>query len=392
MMPNESSDHSDLCAPAGGFANAAEPHVTTGAVEDSPVVTRAGAQDTPGYYLQFASDNTAGSTPEALAAFNRANAGFAASYGNDIATEQVCDRLREIFDADADIYFVFNGTAANSIALASLCQSYQAVVCSDIAHVETDECGAPEFFSNGSKLLPAPHRHGKLTSAGVLEVITRRTDVHYPRPKVVTLTQSTEFGSLYQKGEISGISRIARDHGLKVHMDGARFANAVAALNAAPADITWRAGVDVLCFGGTKMGLPVGEAIVFFDRRLGEEFSYRCKQAGQLASKMRFLSAPWLALLEDGNWLRHARHANAMARRLSDRVAAIAGAELLLATEVNGVFVNLPAPALERLKASGWTFYTFIGGGARFMCSWATTEEAVDHLAHDIARACRLIF
>ncbi len=340
----------------------------------------------PGHYLQFASDNTSGICPEAMQAFMAANTGFAASYGNDDATRLACDRIREVFEADAEVFFVFNGTAANSIALASLCQSYQAVICSDTAHVETDECGAPEFFSNGSKLLSAPHRHGKLTSAGVLEVITRRTDVHYPRPKVVTLTQSTEMGSVYQKGEISGISRIAQEHGLKVHMDGARFANAVAALKVAPADITWRAGVDVLCFGGTKMGLPIGEAIVFFDRKLGEEFSYRCKQAGQLASKMRYLSAPWLAMLTEGTWLRHAAHANAMAHRLSERIAGIAGAELLLPTEVNGVFVNLPEPAIARLKALGWTFYTFIGGGARFMCSWATTEEAVDHLADDLER------
>ena len=343
--------------------------------------------DRPGYFLQFASDNASGICPQALAAFNQANDGFAASYGNDDATLQACDRLREVFEADAEIFFVFNGTAANSIALAALCQSYQAVICSDTAHVETDECGAPEFFSNGSKLLSAPHRHGKLTSAGVLDVITRRTDVHYPRPKVVTLTQSTEMGSLYQKGEISGIARVAREHGLKVHMDGARFANAVAALNMAPADITWRAGVDVLCFGGTKMGLPIGEAIIFFNRQLGEEFSYRCKQAGQLASKMRYLSAPWLAMISEGNWLRHAGHANAMARRLAEKVACIAGAEMLLPTEVNGVFVNLPEPALARLKAAGWIFYTFIGGGARFMCSWATTVEAVDHLAFDIERA-----
>lgn len=343
--------------------------------------------DCPGYFLQFASDNTSGICPEALAAFNAANSGFAASYGNDDATRQACDRLREVFEADAEIFFVFNGTAANSIALASLCQSYQAVICSDTAHVETDECGAPEFFSNGSKLLAAPHRHGKLTSSGVLEAITRRTDVHYPRPKVVTLTQSTEMGTLYQKGEISGLSRIAQEHGLKVHMDGARLANAVAALNVSPADITWRAGVDVLCFGGTKMGLPIGEAIVFFNRKLGEEFSYRCKQAGQLASKMRYLSAPWLAMVNDDTWLRHAGHANAMARRLSDKVARIAGAELLLPTEANGVFVNLPQAALARLKATGWVFYTFIGGGARFMCSWATTQEAIDHLASDIERA-----
>jgi threonine aldolase len=343
--------------------------------------------DCPGYFLQFASDNSAGICPEALSAFNLANNGFAASYGNDDATHLVCDRLRELFEADAEVFFVFNGTAANSIALAALCQSYQAVICTDTAHVETDECGAPEFFSNGSKLLLAPHRHGKLTSAGVLEVITRRTDVHYPRPKVVTLTQSTEMGTLYQKGEISGIARIAQQHGLRVHMDGARFANAVAALNLTPADLTWRAGVDVLCFGGTKMGLPVGEAIVFFDRQLGEEFSFRCKQAGQLASKMRFLSAPWLAMLSHDHWLRHARHANAMAQRLSQKIAGIAGAEMLLPTEANGVFVNLPQEALTRLKAAGWNFYTFIGGGARFMCSWATREAAVDHLAADIERA-----
>ncbi len=341
----------------------------------------------PGHFLQFASDNTSGICPEAMQALVAADLGFAASYGNDHATQQACDRIRELFEADAEVFFVFNGTAANSIALASLCQSYQAVICSDTAHVETDECGAPEFFSNGSKLLSAPHRQGKLTSAGVLEVITRRTDVHYPPPKVVTLTQSTEMGTLYQKGEISGISRVAQEHGLKVHMDGARFANAVAALGVAPADITWRAGVDVLCFGGTKMGLPIGEAIVFFDRRLGEEFAYRCKQAGQLASKMRYLSVPWLAMLTDGVWLRHAGHANAMAHRLSEKVAAIAGAELLLPTEANGVFVNLPEAALTRLKAMGWTFYTFIGGGARFMCSWATTEAAVDHLVRDMDRA-----
>lgn len=341
----------------------------------------------PGYFLQFASDNTAGVCPEALAAFNEANRGYAASYGNDDATNQVCDRLRELFEADAEIFFVFNGTAANSVALASLCQSYQAVICTDTSHVETDECGAPEFFSSGSKLLLSPHRQGKLTSAGVLEVITRRTDIHYPRPKVVTLTQSTELGTLYHKGEVSGIARTAQAHGLKVHMDGARFANAIATLNCSPADITWRAGVDALCFGGTKMGLPVGEAILFFDRKLGEEFSYRCKQAGQLASKMRFLSAPWLAILENDNWLQHARHANAMAQRLSDKVSAIPGAEMLFPTEANGVFVSLPESAIDRIKAAGWTFYTFIGGGARFMCSWATTEAAVDHLAADIASA-----
>ncbi|MDP2169027.1 MAG: low specificity L-threonine aldolase [Rhodocyclaceae bacterium] len=340
-----------------------------------------------GFKLQFSSDNTAGICPEALAAFNAANRGFVPSYGNDDHTLAVCDRLRAVFETDCEVFFVFNGTAANSLALAALCQSYQGVICTDTAHVATDECGAPEFFSNGSKLLLAPHRHGKLTAQGVREVITRRSDIHYPRPRALTLTQSTELGTLYQIGEVAGLTRLAREYGLKCHMDGARFANAIASLGCTPADITWRAGIDVLCFGGTKLGLPLGEAIVFFDRALGEEFAYRCKQAGQLASKMRFLSAPWLALLEDDTWLRHARHANAMARKLADRLAAIPGAEMLLPTEANGVFVNLPDAAITKLRGAGWVFYTFIGGGARFMCSWATQEDAVEALAHDMAQA-----
>jgi threonine aldolase len=345
------------------------------------------APDSQGFHLQFASDNTAGACPQAMAAFVAANAGFAPSYGNDDATRAVCDRLRALFEADCEVFFVFNGTAANSLALASLCQSYQGVICTDTAHVETDECGAPEFFSNGSKLLLSPHRQGKLTAQGVRELITRRSDIHYPRPRVLTVTQCTELGTVYQIGEVAGLARLAHEHGLKVHMDGARFANAVAALGCTPAEISWRAGVDVLCFGGTKMGLPLGEAIVFFDRALGEEFAYRCKQAGQLASKMRFLAAPWLAMLDDDQWLRHAGHANAMARRLAERIAGVAGAEMLLPTEANGVFVNLPAPAIEALRAAGWVFYTFIGGGARFMCSWATQEAAVDALAADLGRA-----
>jgi len=341
----------------------------------------------PGWHFQFASDNTAGVCPEALQAFNAANGGWVPSYGNDDATREVCDRLRALFETDCEVFFVFNGTAANSLALAALCQSYQGVICADSAHIETDECGAPEFFSNGSKLLTSPQRQGKLTAQGVLDLITRRTDIHYPRPRVLSLTQSTELGTLYQIGEISGLTRLAQEHGLKVQMDGARFANAVASLGCSPAETTWRAGVDVLCFGGTKMGLPIGEAIVFFDRALGEEFAYRCKQAGQLASKMRFLSAPWLAMLENDCWLRHAGHANAMAQRLAGHIAAIPGAEMLLPTEANGVFVNLPQAAITALQAKGWAFYTFIGGGARFMCSWATSPEAVDELASDLAAA-----
>lgn len=334
---------------------------------------------------QFASDNYAGICPEALAALTAANAGHAPAYGEDEWTRRVSDRLRALFETDCDVYFAFNGTAANSLALASLCQSYHSVICHELAHVDTDECGGPEFFSNGSKLLPAKGEGGKLTPAAVEEVIARRSDIHYPKPRVVTLTQATEVGTVYRPAEIAAIAELAHRHQLRVHMDGARFANAVASLGVSPADVTWRAGVDVLCFGGTKMGLPVGEAVVFFDRALAEDFAYRCKQAGQLASKMRFLSAPWLGMLEDDVWLRHARHANAMARRLADGLATISGTRLLFPVEANGVFAELPAAAIDGLRKRGWRFYTFIGaGGARFMCAWDTTPERVDALLADL--------
>ena len=333
----------------------------------------------------FASDNYAGICPEALKALLEANIGHAPSYGDDEWTRQVSDRLREVFDTDCDVYFVFNGTAANSLALASLCQSYHSVVCHELAHVETDECGGPEFFSNGSKLLTAPGPQGKLTPQAILNAISKRSDIHYPKPRVVTLTQATEIGTVYRPDEIGAIAQTAHANGLRVHMDGARFANAVASLGVLPADITWRAGVDVLCFGGTKMGLPVGEAVVFFNRDLAEDFAYRCKQAGQLASKMRFLSAPWLGILANDIWLHHAAHANAMAQRLAAGLQSVPGARLLFPVEANGVFVEMPAPIQEGLRAKGWRFYTFIGaGGARFMCAWDTTPESVDALLADV--------
>jgi threonine aldolase len=339
--------------------------------------------------LQFASDNTAGICPEAAAAINEVNRGYAASYGNDELTRRVCDRFREMFECDADVFFAFNGTAANSLALASLCQSYQSVICTDVAHIETDECGAPEFFSNGSKLLISPHSGGKLLPAGVADLVRRRSDIHYPRPRAVSLTQCTELGSVYRVDEVRLLCEVARENGLKVHMDGARFANAVARLECRPADLTWRAGVDVLCFGGTKMGLPAGEAILFFDRHLAADFAFRCKQAGQLASKMRFLSAPWLGMLDGEVWLKHARHANAMAARLAAGLKSGAGLSPVLPPEANSVFVQMPSAAAERLRQYGWQFYNFIGSAARFMCSWSTQPDAVDRLCADVARAVR---
>jgi threonine aldolase len=337
----------------------------------------------PGY--QFASDNTAGICPEAIASLNAANVGAAASYGEDAYTAQVADRLREIFECDCEVFFVFNGTAANSLAVSTCCQPYHSVICCEVAHLETDECGGPEFFSGGAKVLVAESEGGKLVPAVVERLVTRRCDIHHPKPRLLSITQPTELGTLYTIDELGALSEMARRRGMRVHMDGARMANAIAALGVRPCEVTWKAGVDVLCLGGAKMGLPLGEAVVFFASELATDFAYRCKQAGQLASKMRFLTAPWLGMLEDSAWLRHASHANAMAARLSKSLEQISGVRLLYPTEVNAVFAQLSPPCHAHLRARGWHYYTFIAqGGARFMCSWATTEDAIAALLEDV--------
>jgi threonine aldolase len=334
---------------------------------------------------QFASDNYAGICPEAWQALQEADAGYATSYGDDPWTARACDTLRNFFETDCDVYFVFNGTAANSLALASLCQSYHSVICHDTAHIETDECGASEFFSNGTKLLTVGGADGKVDLSEVEHTVRKRSDIHYPKPQVLSITQTTELGTLYTPAELVAIHGLTKRLRLKLHMDGARFANAVAALQLHPKELTWRAGVDVLTFGGTKSGMPLGEAVVFFDKSLATEFAYRCKQAGQLASKMRYLSAPWYGLLKDDAMLRHAAHANTCARRLSAKLMAIPGVELVHPTEANAVFVKLPERVIAALRSRGWVFYTFIGSGhCRFMCSWATSEADISSLVNDI--------
>ena len=338
---------------------------------------------TPG--CQFASDNTAGMSPQAWQAVCQANESCVASYGNDPWTSRACDLIRDVFEHTAEVFFVFNGTAANSLALASMCQSYHAVLCHELAHVETDECGAPEFFSGGTKIMLLDGDAGKISPGGITHAVERRRDIHYPKPRVVSVTQATELSTVYTPDDLAAIRETCRRHGLRIHMDGARFANAVAALDVPPKRITWEAGVDVLCLGGTKNGMAVGEAVVFFDTQLAQEFAYRCKQAGQLASKMRYLTAPWVGLLENGAWLENARRANRMAARLEEGLRAVSGVELLARRECNAVFVRLPAQVTADLRSRGWVFYDFIGtGGSRFMCSWATTEDDVDALLADV--------
>jgi len=333
----------------------------------------------------FASDNYAGVCPEAWAALEAANTDHAVGYGDDHWTQQASDLIREVFETDCEVFFVFNGTAANSLALASLCQSYHSILCHEYAHIERDECGAPEFFSNGTKVLLVPGENGKMNPDAIAECVSRRTDVHYPKPKAVSLTQSTELGTVYTVEELQAIGCRAKHLGLKLHMDGARFANAVASLNVAPKEITWQAGIDVLCFGGTKNGTPVGDAVVFFNRELAAEFDYRCKQAGQLASKMRFLAAPWVGMLKDGVWLKHAAHANEMAAKLHNLVSELPHLNVMFPQEANAVFVEMPRQIITAMHDRGWKFYTFIGeGGCRFMCSWDTSSGDVDAFANDL--------
>src|SRR6202167_3717635 len=309
---------------------------------------------------QFASDNYSGICPKAWAAMEAANHGHVSGYGDDPWTAAAADAFREMFETDCEVFFAFNGTAANSLVLASLCQSYHAVICCQSAHVETDECGAPEFFSNGSKLLIAESDDGKLTRPAVHLIATSRTDIHYPKPRAVTISQSTETGRVYTVEQLRALSQECRKQGLRLHMDGARFANACAGLNCSPAELTWKSGVDVLCFGGTKNGMAVGEAVLFFDRSLAADFDYRCKQAGQLASKMRFLSAPWVGMLESGAWLRNALHANRCAQYFAGKIAAIPNIRIAAPVEANSVFITTSDEVLDRLPERGWRFYTFI--------------------------------
>ena len=345
----------------------------------------------------FASDNTAGICPEALEAINNANGGRSPSYGDDVYSAEARRLFSEVFETACDVFFVFNGTAANALVLGALCQRHHAILCHELSHVETDECGAPEFFTGGSKVLPLEGQNGKLRPEDLEPVMHRGHGVHFPKIRALSLTQSTELGTLYTPDEIAALTHVAHARGLTVHMDGARFANAAATASlavsvprgdervaigaavtrASPADLTWRAGLDVLCFGGTKNGLLTTEAVVFFNRELAREFDYRVKQSGQLASKMRFASAQWVAVLRDGAWLRHAAHANRQAQELAAGLRAL-GFSLLMPTEANGVFVQLPPHVASALQARGWRFYTFIGDhGYRLMCAWDTRPSEV---------------
>ena len=341
----------------------------------------------------FASDNTAGVSAPVMAALNAANQGFAGGYGNDDLTRRVEGRLAELFDHDVAVALVPTGTAANALALACLVQSYGAVICHAEAHIMVDECGAPEFYTGGAKLVGEPGYGAKLTPEIVASVLDRVGPLapHHVKPQAVSLTQATEAGTIYKPGEVAALSALAHGHGLKVHMDGARFANAVAALGCAPAEITWKAGVDILCFGATKAGAMAAEAVIAFDSDLREELSYRRKRAGHLISKHRFLAAQWLGFLENGHWLEIAGHANAMAARLAEGISKSGAGRLAFPVEGNELLVVLTKAVDECLREAGAVYYPWSPHGIgvdplpgddevfiRLVTSFATTLEEVD--------------
>ncbi len=334
---------------------------------------------------ELASDNTAPICPEAWGALAKANTEDVASYGEDRWTERVCDLTREIFETDCEVFIVFNGTAANSLALAQLGRSFHSVVCHEHAHIVTDECGGPEFFSGGMKLLPTPGENGKLDLRAMEAMMLKQRDLHSPKPRVLSVTQATELGTVYSRDELGAIADFARARSLLLHMDGARFANAVAALGCAPKDITWELGVDVLCFGGTKNGAGGGELVVFFKKELAAEFDYRAKQAGQLASKMRYLAAPWVGLLHEDVWLRNARSANAAAENLAASLAGLPSLTLAFPREANALFLRMPETLVEQLHASGWHFYKFLEPDVyRLMCAWDATDEMITAFSGEV--------
>lgn len=339
----------------------------------------------------FASDNHAGIHPEVLEAIAAANEGHADSYGADAWTARAEAAFRAHFGPDARAFCVFNGTGANVAAIDSLTRAQEAVICTETAHMHIDECGAPERLT-GTKLLAVPTEHGKLTPADVERWESRRGDEHQAQPRVVSITQSSERGTVYTLEETRAIADAAHALDMYLHVDGARLANAAAALDSTLIALSADAGVDVVSFGGTKNGLMLGDAVVFVAPGLGDRFAYTRKQLGQLASKMRFISAQFEALLSTDLWLRNASHANAMAARLADAVAAIDGVEVSHPVDANAVFARLDPQATDRLLAGldgDHPFYVWDAatGEVRWMCSWDTEPEDVDAFAAAIAEA-----
>lgn len=340
--------------------------------------------------MDFRSDNTTGCAPEILAALEAANVGSRTSYGEDEQTRRVVGQLQTLFETELAAFFVATGTAANALGLSLLSPAWGGVFCHEDAHIAVDECGAPEFFTGGAKLTPLQGEHGKLSP----ETLARQLPggigvVHHTQPSVLSLSQATEAGTCYRPEEIAELARLAHRHGLGVHMDGARFANAVVSLGKTPAELTWRSGVDVLSFGASKNGALAAEAILVFDPKRAASLGYRRKRAGHLFSKMRVLSTQLEAYLANDLWLRHAQHANAMARRLAEGLRGIDGVGLCHPVEANEVFAELPEPLIRALLDEGFQFYRWTeehSTTVRLVTAFNTRSQDIDALIAAVRR------
>lgn len=334
--------------------------------------------------MNFSSDTAAPAHPAILAALTEANSGAAPSYGADALTAKVKAKLCEVFEADLDMWLVASGTAANALGLALLCPPTGAVLCHEEAHVERDERGAPEFFTGGGKLSMLPGEHGRID----MEALKRKLDhnnpnfVHETPAKAISLSNLTECGAAYSAADTRERISLAKKHGLAAHLDGARFANALVSTGASPADMSWRAGIDVMSFGATKNGALGCEAILLFGeaRKLHSDLLARAKRGGHMPPKQRFLAAQMMAYLEGGLWMDLARRANASAQALADALVK-AGGKLAHPVEGNEVFAFLPEAAVKRLTEAKAGFYPWLDGSSRFVCSWATGGEEIQRLA-----------
>ncbi len=335
----------------------------------------------------FSSDNVTGACPEVMDAIVAANDGIVESYGNDKWSLNLQKKLSEIFETDVVVFPVVSGTAANALALSVLSPAFGKIFCNELSHINTDECGAPEFFSGGAKLVTMTSDDGKINAKDLSQNIRGTGIVHLSQPAAVSITQACETGTVYQLEEIKSIAETAHEHGLKVHMDGARFANAVVSLDISPAEMTWKSGIDVLSFGGTKNGCLTAEAVVFFKPELVGNFPYLHKRSGQLLSKMRFVSAQLEAYISNDVWLRNARNANNMAKQLSEGLVKFPDIKLAYTTQSNEVFVHLPSPVINLLNAKGYNVSEdeLDGKSVRFVTAWNTVSDDIEKLISTIS-------
>ena len=336
--------------------------------------------------VKFASDNVAGACPEVLDAIIKANDGDSTPYGNDQISTELQDKFSEIFEKEVIVFPTVSGTAANALALATMTPSFGNVYCHKLSHINTDECGAPEFYTGGGKLVTLNGVKGKITAEELDQAISGKGIVHHTQPSSVSITQVCETGEVYQLDEIKKISEVTHKHNLSIHMDGARFANALVSLNATPAEMTWKSGIDVLSFGATKNGCIAAEAIIFFKKDLVGNVAFLMKRAGHLLSKMRFVSAQLDAYISNDVWLRNAKQANKMGKKLSDGLKDHSDINLAYPTEANEVFATFPRNKIDHLNSEGYQINEdeWDGKAVRLVAAWNTQDTDVDHLLNSL--------